>query len=81
MRKLPPYGPRLFLLLWTGWDHTGAVGLHGSRLRADDSDGNVSIVNTGGERWHGQREAAQEGEGRRRKKGQLVPRLVLVKDD
>lgn len=82
MRKLPPYGPRLFLLCWTGWDHTGGVvGLHGSRLRADDSDGNVSIVNTGGERWHEQREAAQEEEGRRRKKGQLVPRLVLVKDD
>lgn len=48
MRKLPPYGPRLFLLCWTGWDHTGGVvGLHGSRLRADDSDGNVSIVNRG----------------------------------
>lgn len=77
MRKLPPYGPRLFLLCWTGF----VVGLHGSRLRADDSDGNVSIVNTGGERWHEQREAAQEEEGRRRKKGQLVPRLVLVKDD
>lgn len=35
----------------------------------------------GGERWHEQREAAQEEEGRRRKKGHLVPRLVLVKDD
>lgn len=74
----------MFLLCWAGWDHTGAVGRRVACIRADDG-GDATIVSTEEERdgmnnEGGQDDGGREG-GRRGKKGQLVPRLVLVKDD
>lgn len=51
-------------------------------IRADDSNGYVLIVNTEeeGDGLNNKKEQSgkEEEEGRRGKKGQLVPRLVLV---
>lgn len=69
----------MFLLCWAGRDHTDAVGLHVACIRAYDGNGDVSIVNME-EGRDGMNNEREEG-GRKRKKGQLVPRLVLVKDD
>lgn len=72
-------GPACFPLRWAGRDHTDAVGLHVACFRADDGDGNVSIVNTGEREGRNNEcgaEREEEGgrEGRRRRKtGQLVP--------
>lgn len=74
----------MFLPCWAGRDHTAAVGLHALSIKADDGEGNLSIVNTEEARDdmnNTGRGAEQKEEGRRRKKGQLVLRLVLVKDD
>lgn len=40
----------MFLLCWAGQDHTDAVGLHVACIKANDSNGNVSNVNTEEER-------------------------------
>lgn len=57
--------------------HTAAVGLDVTCIRADNSNGNMSTVSTEEE------SDGMNNEGGRveNEKGQLVPRLVLVKDE
>jgi len=74
-------GADMFPPCRAGRDHTNAVRLHAACIRADDSSANVSIVNTeeGINGMSNERGGWREGE--KGKEGQLVPRLLLVKDD
>lgn len=68
-------------LRWDGQAHTGAVGLHVTCIRADNSNGNMSTVSTWKEGDGMNNEGGEKGWREEKEKGQLVPRLVLVKDE